>query len=65
VQVITEGPAWNYTSFLNVIFLGIAAMLVTHFPRTGGPAMPRMMGTPEEAMEHHTHDGSDEPAITR
>jgi uncharacterized membrane protein YraQ (UPF0718 family) len=65
VRVITEGPAWNYTSVLNVIFLGIAAMLVTRFLRTGGPAMLRMMGTPEEAMGHHTHDGSDEPAITR
>src|SRR5881227_3034696 len=28
VDVITQGPTWNYTTVLNVIFLGLAALLI-------------------------------------
>jgi uncharacterized membrane protein YraQ (UPF0718 family) len=59
VRAIAEGPAWNYTSVLNVLFLVVAALLVIRFLRSGGPAMLRMMGTPEESMEHHGHEMSD------
>jgi uncharacterized membrane protein YraQ (UPF0718 family) len=55
VGVITQGPSWNYTSGLNILFLVIAAALVLRFLRTGGPAMLRMMDTPEDAMDHHGH----------
>lgn len=34
----------NYTSVLNVVFLGLAAVLVWRFATTGGPSMLRMMG---------------------
>jgi uncharacterized protein len=53
VTVITEGPSWNYTSVLNILFLALAAALVWRFLRTGGPAMLRMMGRPMAAMEQH------------
>jgi hypothetical protein len=59
VSVISEGPTWNYTSVLNIVFLVVAAVLVARFLRTGGTAMLRMMGTPEEAMgQHHGHEAS-------
>jgi uncharacterized protein len=61
VGVATQGPVWNYTSVLNVIFLAVAATLMIRFLRTGGPAMLRMMKMPEEEMAPHhgdTHHGS-------
>jgi len=63
VVAITEGLQWNYTSVLNLIFLVIAAVLVIRFLRTGGPAMLKMMKTPEHDMDHHAmghHDMSHE-----
>ncbi|GAC1469681.1 MAG: permease [Chloroflexota bacterium] len=57
VGVIGQGPTWNYTSVLNIVFLAIAAALVVRFLRTGGPAMLRMMETPEDEMAHHGHAG--------
>ena len=53
VVAITEGIQWNYTSILNIIFLVVAAALVTRFIRTGGLPMLRMMSTPEKEMSHH------------
>jgi uncharacterized membrane protein YraQ (UPF0718 family) len=52
VGVIMEGPSWNYTSALNIVFLVIAGTLVLRFIRTGGPEMLHMMGTPEDQMQH-------------
>ena len=47
--------ALNYKSFLNGIFLVIAAILVVRFFLTGGPAMVRMMNQPAEAgAAHHS-----------
>ncbi|WRZ90714.1 permease [Streptomyces sp. NBC_01007] len=43
-EVPTEGVSWNYTTWLNIVFLLIAAVLVVRFLRTGGAAMLRMMG---------------------
>jgi uncharacterized membrane protein YraQ (UPF0718 family) len=53
VSAITEGPTWNYTTVLNIVFLMVAAVLVLRFLRTGGPAMLRMMNTPEDEMAQH------------
>jgi uncharacterized membrane protein YraQ (UPF0718 family) len=57
VSAIGEGPSWNYTTTLNIIFLILAAVLVVRFLRTGGPAMLRMMNAPEDAasMDHSAH----------
>jgi uncharacterized membrane protein YraQ (UPF0718 family) len=57
VTVITQGPTWNYTTVLNLIFLAIAAALLVRFFRTGGPEMLRMMDVPGEAMAAH-HGGA-------
>jgi hypothetical protein len=56
VRVITEGPSWNYTSGLNLVFLVVAAALVVRFLRTGGPAMLRMMSMSPQQMEGGDHE---------
>ncbi|MDF3298913.1 permease [Streptomyces tropicalis] len=38
------GIRWNYTTWLNIAFLLLAAVLVVRFLRTGGRDMLRMMG---------------------
>jgi hypothetical protein len=43
-SVGTDGIRWNYTSWLNVLFLLLAAALVWRFLRTGGRQMLAMMG---------------------
>jgi hypothetical protein len=48
--------SWNYTTWLNIAFLGITAVLIARFIRTGGVPMLTMMGgDPEkdEAAHHH------------
>ncbi|MFE5664313.1 permease [Streptomyces niveus] len=40
----TEGITWNYTTWLNIVFLALAAVLLVRFGRTGGLTMLRMMG---------------------
>jgi uncharacterized protein len=46
-KVETASVAWNYTTFLNIAFLLLAAALVwRYFRRGGGWAMLRMMGEP-------------------
>jgi uncharacterized membrane protein YraQ (UPF0718 family) len=56
-KVMTEGITWNYTTWLNIAFLILAAILVVRFVRTGGIAMLAMMGgSPDAAAEHdHPH----------
>ncbi|MER7343118.1 permease [Streptomyces sp. NPDC000075] len=41
-----EGVSWNYTTFLDIAFLGLAAAFVVRFLRTDGRDMLRMMGGP-------------------
>jgi hypothetical protein len=51
-----EGVTWNYTTWLNITFLLLAASLLARFWRTGGPAMLRMMGgSPEAGEQGHGH----------
>lgn len=51
--IVTESVRWNYTTWLNLAFLGVALLLTIRFFRTGGPAMLRMMSQP--AMDHDHH----------
>lgn len=52
------GISWNYTTWLNIAFLALAAVLLGVFFRTGSAGMLRMMGgSPEPAQ----HGGSDSP----
>ena len=62
VDVISQGPTWNYTSVLNVVFVLLAAVLVWRFIQTGGPAMLRMMSAPAGSMEHDHAAMTDSPA---
>jgi hypothetical protein len=48
---------WNYTTFLNVVFLGLAAILLVRYLRKGGGIpMLRMMNKP--LPEQHGHPGA-------
>jgi uncharacterized membrane protein YraQ (UPF0718 family) len=58
-DVMEASISWNYTTFLNIVFLVIAAILVARFLRTGGPAMLRMMNmapVDEAEQDHGGHD---------
>ena len=64
-KIPDDGITWNYTTWLNIAFLLLAASLVVRFMRSGGPAMLRMMGgspdhgEPEQGHtheQHHQHD---------
>jgi uncharacterized membrane protein YraQ (UPF0718 family) len=55
--------SWNYTTFLNIAFLVLAAVLVVRFLRTGGRKMLTMMGSPGDMAgrddggnDHGAHD---------
>ncbi|HET6210570.1 MAG TPA: permease [Jatrophihabitans sp.] len=48
------GIRWNYTSWLNVLFLLLAAVLLWRFLRTGGRGMLAMMGGgPDDMSDQH------------
>ena len=58
-KVMDAGISWNYTTWLNIAFLALAAALVVRFVRTGGMSMLAMMGGnpddggSEDAHSHH------------
>lgn len=54
-QLPTEGITWNYTTWLNIVFLVLGAALVVRFVRTGGLPMLRMMGGAPDAPAQHEH----------
>jgi uncharacterized membrane protein YraQ (UPF0718 family) len=60
VTALQVGPSWNYTTFLNIAFLVVIAVLLWRFVRTGGPAMLRAMSAPghgeHAGHEHHQHE---------
>jgi uncharacterized protein len=45
-KIVEASVTWNYTTVLNILFLGLAAVLVWRFVRTGGLPMLRMMDKP-------------------
>ena len=57
-KVMETGILWNYTTWLNIAFIVIAALLLARFFTTGGMPMLRMMGGSPEAtdgLHHHSH----------
>jgi hypothetical protein len=54
---VTASISWNYTTFLNILFLCLAAALVWRFVRSGGLPMLRMMNKPgpDPAQAAHSH----------
>jgi hypothetical protein len=63
-QVIEAHISWNYTTWLNIAFLILAAALLARFVTSGGPPMLKMMGgSPDDAAHHdHDHTGHDHAA---
>src|SRR4051794_26384415 len=52
-MVMSGGISWNYTTWLNIIFLVIAAVLLARFFTTGGmPMLSMMHGDPDPQHEH-------------
>jgi uncharacterized membrane protein YraQ (UPF0718 family) len=43
-RIPDSGISWDYTTWLNIIFLVLAAVLIVRFARTGGRMMLHMMG---------------------
>jgi uncharacterized protein len=55
-KIPDQGVSWDYTTWLNIVFLILAAALVIRFVRTGGVAMLRMMGGSPDGHDHtHAH----------
>src|SRR6266446_1825341 len=52
-RVVEASIAWDYTTWLNIVFLGIAALLVWRFVKTGGPEMLGMMNKPHHGDASH------------
>ncbi|WP_077078285.1 permease [Mycobacterium numidiamassiliense] len=57
--VMQASISWNYTTWLNIVFLVIAALLVVRFVTSGGMPMVRMMGGSPESTDGHQHRGHD------
>jgi len=54
-KVVTARVTWNYSTYLNIVFLAAAAVLIwRYFRRGGGWSMLKMMNEP---MDHHDHAG--------
>jgi uncharacterized membrane protein YraQ (UPF0718 family) len=59
--IATPAVSWDYTTWLNIVFLVLAGVLVWQFFRTGGVQMLRMMGSARHTehgahvQEHHQH----------
>jgi uncharacterized membrane protein YraQ (UPF0718 family) len=62
LSIVTSAITWNYTTWLNVFFLAIAAILLAVFIRTGSWSMLRMMGGApgRQAEENDVHQHSPE-----
>jgi hypothetical protein len=56
-----SGVSWDYTTWLNIVFLILAAALVIRFIRTGGAMMLKMMGgdpAGPDTGSGHSHHGT-------
>src|SRR5262249_2524063 len=45
-KVTNAAISWDYTTWLNIVFLAVAAVFIIRFITTGGVPMLRMMGGP-------------------
>jgi uncharacterized membrane protein YraQ (UPF0718 family) len=60
-SVIEAHISWNYTTWLNLVFLALAAVLLVRFFTSGGLSMLRMMGgAPDGHDAHAGHHGHSE-----
>jgi uncharacterized protein len=56
-RVAATGVSWDYTTWLDIVFLLLAGTLIVRFAQTGGLGMLRMMGGPAEAGNDHSAHG--------
>ena len=61
-RVGETGLQWNYTTYLNIVFLLLAAALLVRFFRSGGGPMLRVMGGGAGRAERARPAGSARPA---
>ena len=55
-RIAEAGISWNYTTWLNIVFIAAATILAIRFVRTGGMPMLRMMGgAPDTEGNGHAH----------
>jgi len=52
-RVVEASITWDYTTWLNIVFLILAVLLVWRFLKTGSPAMLRMMNKPAAMGQSH------------
>ena len=55
-SVMQAAISWNYTTWLNIAFLVIAAILIARFITSGGLPMVRMMGGSPDAGRDDIHE---------
>jgi len=57
VAALGASITWNYTTWLNIVFLLISALLIVRFLQAGGINMLKMMGgAPDAPMDHKGHN---------
>ncbi|HEY6276596.1 MAG TPA: permease, partial [Streptosporangiaceae bacterium] len=56
-RIGAAGPQWNYTTYLNIVFLLLAVSLLVRFFRSGGGPMLKMMGGGPAEPGGHEHGG--------
>ena len=64
LAIIDAGVSWNYTTWLNIVFILIGLALLVVFFRTGSGSMLKMMGGPPDQSHDHSgdeHSGGDKP----
>lgn len=54
-KIVETAIQWNYTTYLNIIFLALTVMLVIRFMRAGGPKMLKMMNKPMGSHHQMSH----------
>jgi uncharacterized membrane protein YraQ (UPF0718 family) len=52
-KIVEASITLNYTTWLNIVFLVLAGILVWRFVKTGGPKMLRMMNKPMNSRQAH------------
>ncbi|WP_037913502.1 permease [Actinacidiphila yeochonensis] len=59
-KIPAQGVSWDYTTWLNIVFVVLAAALAARFVRTGGMGMLRAMGgAPPDPEGHGGSEGPD------
>jgi uncharacterized membrane protein YraQ (UPF0718 family) len=55
-KVVDAAIRLNYTTVLNLVFVGVAVLLFWRYHKTGGPEMMAMMDMPASEHGHCRHD---------